>query len=103
MIVGYSVIFRDNNKIDEKITEIYSWNEAIEKAKEKVDIKNKNYDEELRIISLIKSNSEEICKQTGETIVYKLYQKGYGELGYIYIIAVKEDIIKWMEKLQIKS
>lgn len=103
MIIGYSVIFRNDNKMNEKITEIYTWNEAIEKAKEKVDIKNKNYDEELKIISLIKSNSEEICKQTGETIVYKLYQKGYGELGYIYIIAVKEDIIYKIENLQIKN
>ena len=103
MIVGYSVIFRNDEKTNEKIKEIYTWREALDKAKEKVDNKNKMYEEELRIISLIKSNSEEICKQSGETIVYKIYQKGYGELGNIYIISVKEDIIKEMEKIQINK
>lgn len=103
MMVGYSVIFIDDRKMNDKIDEIYTWHEALEKASEKVIEINKKNGEELRIISLIKSNSEEMCKQNKETIVYKLYQKGYGELGNIYIISVKEDIIKKMENLKINN
>lgn len=109
MIVGYSVIFRNDNNInDNEIykwnnTKIYTWNEALDKASEKVSDINKKNGDELRIISLIKSKSEEICKQTGETIVYKLYQKGYNEFGFIYIIAVKDDIIKGIENLKLVS
>jgi len=93
MIIGYSVIcvnkYNKNEDILLKNKEIYSWEKALKMSYLKAqEIK---INDETRIMSLVMSNSEEMCKINNEVIIFKLIHKDFNDYTNINIIAVHDE------------
>lgn len=91
MIVGYSAIYvNENIPFNEAFMKnevIYTWNKSIEKAQNLIKELIEQYDDKLKVISLIKLNSEKICKENNRTIAFKILKMG-NEFGNIYIVPI---------------
>ena len=91
MIVGYSVIYVNEeisfNEALWKNEVMYTWDRSLEKAQNLIKELNEQNDDLLKVISLIRCNSEEICKEKNRTIVYKILKMG-NEFGNIYIVPI---------------
>jgi hypothetical protein len=96
MIIGYSVVYVNDDTTVKDILWlrriVYStWDKALDKAYANAEEKNKKYNNELDIISIINSESKNMCDKRGNLQVFTLSRRKLGEVGSIYIIPVYDE------------
>lgn len=96
MIIGYSILYiNDDTNVKDILwgkRVVYStWEKALEMAT-KLAEGIKSNDDEILYVSLFRSNSRQICENTGNVIVYRFMYKTYGdETGNIYIVPIYDE------------
>ena len=91
-MIGYSVVFvNDTTTIKDALWErrvVYStWETAQNIAMCRAELEKNSYDDTY-IISLVSSKSKANCEAYGNTQLFTVQMKGYGEVGSIHIVPV---------------
>ena len=91
-MIGYSVLFinKDTSIKDalwEKRVVYNTWDCALEQAMSRATKEKNSYDDSY-IISLVSSKSKINCESNGNTQVFTVQMKGYGEVGTLHIVPV---------------
>jgi hypothetical protein len=93
MIIGYSVLYvNEDTTVKDALwlkRVVYNtWESAINQAMSMANLEKNRYDDTTYMISLVSSKSKLNCESNGNTQVFTVQTKGFGEIGSVYIVPV---------------
>lgn len=92
-MIGYSVVFINGDTtvkdaLWSKRIVYLTWERALDQATSMANQEKDKYGDDSYIISLVSSNSKNICESNGNAQVFTVQIKEYGKVGGIYIVTV---------------
>ncbi len=92
MIIGYSILYvNENTTVKDALWSkrvVYStWESALNQSMSIANLEKNQYDNTY-IISLVSSKSKSNCESNGNTQVFTVQTKGFGEIGGVHIVPV---------------
>jgi len=90
-MIGYSVLFINDTTLKDTLWEkrvVYNtWDAALEQAISRATEEKNRYDDTY-IISIVSSKSKNNCESNGNTHVFIVQRKDFGEVGKVFILPV---------------